>query len=691
MKKVTRIEGIDCANCAKVLEIEINKLDGVKNAKINFVKSSLSFESNNIEESMKKIVALTKQVEPDAKIIENTNLSRTKQILIINLSILFAGIAIGACALFVHMPVWLYWSLFVISALLMGYKTYYKALILLFKGVINENMLITISVIGSAAIGERMESLMVLALYGIGKILEGIAVNKSRKSIEKLTTLQPEFAMLVVGNEERKVLPSEVKLGDTIVVRPGERVPIDGLIIDGRTMVDMKSLTGENLPAVKKKGDKVLSGSISLDGVILIRTTSEYSQCTVSKIMNMIENASEKKSKAETVISKFTRWYTLAVILGSILTCGIAWAITSNFASSFYKGLNFLLISCPCAFAISVPLAYFSGIGNASKRGILIKGSNYLDACANLKIIGFDKTGTLTNGKFNILKIISFDKKLSEKDVLFLCALGEQYSNHPLAKSIVHANKQKLVVVKDIEEKTGNGVSFTYENKKYFVGRKGKMTKNTVVELYRGNKKIGEIHLVDSLKETSPIACKELNEMGIKTVLLSGDNQESVQKVADLAGVSEAHYELLPQEKYKWVESQKALPKSNVAFVGDGINDAPALMLADVGIAMGITGSDATIEASDIVIVNDDPSKVATAIRLSRYTRKIVWENIIFSMGIKIVVLILGIAGITSIPISVFADVGVTLLAILNSIRALKHDPNRKKVNKKRTKKFVHV
>lgn len=689
MKKVTRIEGIDCANCAKVLEMEINKLEGIKNAKINFVKSTLSFESNDIEESMKKIVELTKQVEPDAKIIENSSLSKSKQNLIINLSTLLAGIAIGACALFIPMPIWLYWPLYVISALLMGYKTYYKALTLLFKGVINENMLITISVIGSAAIGERMEALMVLALYGIGKIFEGLAVNKSRKSIKKLTNLQPEFAMLVVGNEEKKVLPSEVKLGDTIVVRPGERVPIDGLIIDGKTMVDMKSLTGENLPTMKKKGDEILSGSIALDGVILIRTTSEYSQCTVSKIMNMIENASEKKSKAETVISKFTRWYTLAVILGAILTCGIAWAITKNFDSSFYRGLNFLVISCPCAFAISVPLAYFSGIGNASRRGILIKGSNYLDACAKLKVIGFDKTGTLTNGKFNIMEILSFDKKLSEEDVLFLCALGEQYSNHPLAKSITHANKRKLIVVKNIEEETGKGVSFTYEDKSYFVGRKGKKTKNTVVELYRENKKIGEIHLVDALKETSPIACKELNEMGIKTVLLSGDNQESVQKVAALAGVSEAHYELLPQEKYKWVEAQKAHPKSNVAFVGDGINDAPSLMLADVGIAMGITGSDATIEASDIVIVNDDPSKVATAIRLSRYTRKIVWENILFSMGVKIIVLILGIVGITNMLVAVFADVGVTLLAILNSIRALKHDPSRRKVSKK-NKKNVH-
>lgn len=679
MKKITKIEGIDCANCAKVLENEINKIEGVNNAKINFVKSTLSFESDDINSSMKKIIELTKQLEPDATIIDKQNISKHKKDLIISLSTLFSGLAIGLCAVFIDMPIWLDWTLYVIGALLLGYKTYYKAITLLFRGVINENMLITISVIGSAGIGERFDALMVLILYGIGKILEGLAVDKSRKSIEKLTNLQPEFAMIIEGEEERKVLPSEVKVGEKIIVRPGERVPIDGIILDGKTLVDMKSLTGENLPITKKKGEEILSGSIVLDGVVIIKTTSEYSQCTVRKIMDMIENASEKKSKTETFISKFTRWYTLIVIIGAILTCGIAWLITKNFNESFYRGLNFLVISCPCAFAISVPLAYFSGIGNASRHGILIKGSNYLDACAKLKVIGFDKTGTLTNGKFNILEVLSFDKNLNEDDIIYLASLGEQYSNHPLAKSIVNANKRKLVKVKGIKEESGKGISFTYEDKTYFVGRKSKGIKNTIVELFRGRKKIGEIHLVDDLKENSPKACQELTSMGIRTVLISGDNQESVEKVASLAGVSEAHYELLPQEKYNWVEQEKSKPKSNVAFVGDGINDAPSLMLADVGIAMGITGSDATIEASDIVIVNDDPLKVATAIKLSKYTRKIVLENIIFSIVVKVVVLVLGILGITNMLVAVFADVGVTLLAILNSIRALKHNPNNKK------------
>lgn len=685
MKKTTKIEGIDCANCAKVLENEINKLDGIKNAKINFIKSTLSFESEDVNKAMKDIVELTKRVEPDAEIVENAVASKKYSGLIIGLSTLAVGIGIGACALFIpNLPTWLYWCLYVASALLLGYKTYYKAFTLLFKGVINENMLIMISVIGAAAVGERMDALMVLVLYGIGKILESLAVNKSRRSIKELTNLQPEYAVLVHDDHEHKVLPSEVELGSIIIVRPGEKVPIDGIIIDGKSMVDMKSLTGENLPVAKKKNDQILSGAIVMDGVLKIKTTSEYSQCTVSKIMNMIENASEKKSKAETFISKFTRWYTLIVIVCAVLTWGIAWAVTKDFNSSLYKGLTFLVISCPCAFAISVPLAYFSGIGNASRRGILIKGSNYLDACAKLKVIGFDKTGTLTNGKFNILEIISLNKSLSEEDILYLCALGEQYSNHPLAKSITHANKRQLVVVNEIDEQSGKGVSFTYEGDRYFVGRKGKNIKNTVVELYKNNKKLGEIHMVDALKETSPVACSELSEMGIKTVLLSGDNQESVQKVAALAGVSEAHYELFPEDKYKWVEQQKEHKNSRVAFVGDGINDAPSLMLADVGIAMGITGTDATIEASDIVIVNDDPSKVASAIRLSRYTRKIVWENIIFSMVVKVAVLILGIAGVTNMLIAVFADVGVTLLAILNSIRALKHDPSKKKVKKKK-------
>ena len=684
MKKIIKIEGIDCANCAKVLENEINKLDGIKNAKINFIKSTLSFESNDTEKALKDITKLTKYIEPDAKIVKNFTASKKYQGLILNICTLITGIGIGACALFIpNLPIWLFWCLYIASALLLGYKTYYKAFTLLFKGIINENLLIMISVIGAASVGEKKYKVSMAHLYEIGKIFEGIAVNKSRRSIEELTNLQPEYAVLIEGDQERKVLPSEVKLGSIIIVRPGEKIPIDGVIIDGKSMVDMKSLTGENLPVSKKKNDEILSGSIAMNGVLQIRTTSEYSQCTVSKIMNMIENASEKKSKAETFISKFTRWYTLIVIACALLTWGISWAVTKDFGSSLYRGLTFLVISCPCAFAISVPLAYFSGIGNASRRGILIKGSNYLDACAKLTTIGFDKTGTLTNGKFNILEILSFDKKLDEEEIVYLCALGEQYSNHPLAKSITHANKRKLVVVKEIDEQLGKGVSFTYRDNRYFVGRKGRNTKNTTIELYRNNKKIGEIHMVDALKENSPIACSELAEMGIRTVLLSGDNKESVQTVASLAGVSEAYYEILPEDKFKWVEEQKSQKNSRVAFVGDGINDAPALMLADVGIAMGITGMDATIEASDIVIVNDDPSKVATAIRLSRYTRKIVWENIIFSIVVKVAVLILGIANVTNMLVAVFADVGVTLLAILNSIRALKHNPNKNSFSKK--------
>lgn len=688
MNKKVRIEGLDCPNCARSLEGEINKLADVKNAKIDFLKSTLVFESNEPEIALKNIVSLTKKLEPDAKIVDDSKVEKKSEKqkehitkFVVNISLLIIGIAIGICVLCIPMPTWLFWSLYVVSILLMGYKTYYKAVQLLFKGVVNENLLITISVIGASVIGEYMEALMVVGLYTIGKLLEGFAVDRSRNSIAKLTNMQPEYAVVLNGENEEKVSPSEVKIGSLILVKAGEKIPVDGKIVEGTSSLDMQSLTGESVPVFVKEGDEVLSGAIVVDGVLKIKTTTEYSDSTVKKILDLIENAQDKKSKTETVISKITKWYTLGVILLAVSVWGIVWAVTKNFDTALYRGLIFLVISCPCAFAISVPLSYFSGLGNASKHGILIKGSNYLDACAKLNIVAFDKTGTLTTGKFVVEKIECIDKTKTENDVLYYASLGEQNSNHPLAKAILQKNTKTLKKVSDVKEIAGEGVYFKYKDNEYFVGRKTKGHKQTVVEVFENDKKIGQIFLSDNIKHTASIACAGLKQMGVKTVMLSGDNEASVVRVAKEIGIDEEKHVLLPQEKYDWIEQTKAQKGNFVGYVGDGINDAPSLMLADVGISMGINGSSASKESSDIVLVDDNPEKGVTAIKISKYTRKIVWENIILSAVVKATFLLLGALGITGMLSAVFADVGVTVLAILNSMRALKYNPNKIKNN----------
>ncbi len=672
MIKQVKIEGLDCPNCARNLSEEINKLDGITNANIDFVKCKLSFESEDVDEALIKIVELTKELEPQAVITDKEASKKNSKFLILDLTFLSVGIALGFVLFFVKMPVWTYWVLYSVAALLLGWKTYLKAFKLLFKGIINENMLITISVVGASFVSEHMEGLMVIALYSIGKIFEGLAVNRSRRSIEKLVKMQPEYANLLVGGEEKQVKPEEVAVGDRIVVKAGERVPLDGKVCQGVASLNLQSLTGESVPVSKKVGDEVLSGSIVLDGVLTLVVTSLYKDSTISKIMNLVENASENKSKTETFISKITRWYTLGVVVLAVLVWGIVWAVSKDFNIAFYRGLIFLVVSCPCAFAISVPLSYFSGLGNASRNGVLIKGSNFLDACANLNMVAFDKTGTLTTGQFSLEKITTF-KGRTEEEVLFLAAIGEKGSIHPLAKAIVAACRRKrLPKPEKLKETAGVGVRFEYNGKKYFVGRKDKKLKNTAVELYENGAKLAVFELADTIKETSYQACKGLKEIGIKTVMLSGDNEESVQSVCQQIGLDEYHCSLLPQDKYAFLEKEKSAG-AKVGYVGDGINDAPSLTVSNVGFSMGINGSPASIEASDVVLVDDNPNKILTAIKISRFTRKIVWENIILSALVKAVFLSLGAAGITGMLWAVFADVGVTVLAILNSIRALNH------------------
>ncbi|MCI8555782.1 MAG: cadmium-translocating P-type ATPase [Clostridia bacterium] len=684
MKKKVRIEGLDCPNCARSLEIEINKLESVKWAKLDFLKSSLEFDCDNFQTAIEDIEKVTKELEPDAKLIKNDEKSNKKAFksLILDLFTLFLGITIGIIIFFVRMPTWSYWLLYSLSALALGYKTYYKAVRLLFKGIVNENLLITISVIGASIVSEHMEGLMVIALYSIGKIFEGLAVDKSRRSIEALAKIQPEFAVVVDENgNEQKLAPEEVEKGSIIIVKPGEKVAIDGIIIDGECDFNMQSLTGESLPVKLGYGQEVLSGAIALNGVVKIKTSQSYSNSTISKIMELVEHASQNKSKTETFISKLTKYYTLGIIALSLIVWAIVWAVTKDFNSAIYRGLIFLVISCPCAFAISVPLTYFSGLGNASKNGILIKGSNYLDACAKIKIMAFDKTGTLTSGQFKIDKIISYSQNISEDDLLEIAAKGEQFSIHPLAKAIV-SEAEKLESfsknnenIENLKEIGGKGIEFSLSGKNYFVGRQNNNEIETVVEIYENDIKLGEIVLSDLIKPTSKEAIARLKKQGIKTLLLSGDNKGSVERVSRQLEIDQSHFGLLPQDKYNLIESLKN-GKDTVGYVGDGINDAPSLTLCDVGFSMGINGSPASIEASDIVLVDDNPQKIASAIKISKFTKKIVLENIILSAAIKVIFLVLGSVGITGMLSAVFADVGVTLIAIFNSLRALKHKIN---------------
>lgn len=706
MIKKLKIIGLNCGHCAQKLENEINKLKDVKNAKINFVNSSLEFECDNEKNALKSIIKLTKSIEPEVRYVDenkqdscdnhssckvnkkhknkdegccccavNHSKKPKKRGIFQDIVFLSLGLIIGILALIFNENIVVHYVLLSVSVLCLGWKVYLKAFRLIVKGIVNENLLLTISVFGAVAIRKDMEAVMVIALYSIGKILESLAVTKSRNAIAKITNFKPQFAVIVINGEEIKVSPSEVKVGETIIIRPGENVPIDCEIIQGQTNLNTQSLTGESLPVFAQKGDKIMSGSIVMDGVITAKTTALYKDSMVSKILNLIENNQQKKSKVETTISKITKWYTLGVICASILTFGIVFLVTNSLKTAFYRGLIFLVVSCPCAFAISVPLSYFSGLGNASSKGILIKGTVYLDECAKIKTIAFDKTGTLTTGKFEIEKIDIERKDLKEKDIIKLAAIGEQYSIHPLAKKIAETAGKQVPKAKDVKEVVGEGVYFSYENKQYFVGRKTKNIEKTCVELFENNKLLGRIYLSDNIKNCSEKEIKQLKKMGIKTVLLSGDKTQAVKKIAETIAIDNFKAELLPQEKSKWIEEEKAKSKNSLAFVGDGLNDAPSLILADVGFCMGLEGNPASIEASDIVLADDNPEKISKAIKISKFTRKIVWQNIGFSALIKLLFLSLGAFGITGMLSAVIADVGVTVLAILNSLRALYFKP----------------
>ena len=583
---------------------------------------------------------------------------------------------------------WLQIALFIISYIIVGGDVVKRAVKNIFKGqVFDENFLMSIATIGAFFIGEYPEGVAVMLFYQVGELFQSYAVGKSRKSIASLMDIRPDYANVKKGDELVKVDPDEVQIGDIIVIKAGEKIPLDGKVIEGSSMIDTSALTGESVPREVEVGSDILSGCININGVITAEVTKEFGESTVSKILDLVENASSKKSNSEQFITKFARYYTPVVVIIAVFLAIIPPLVIdgATFSDWIYRALAFLVVSCPCALVISIPLSFFGGIGGASKKGVLVKGSNYLEALAETEIVVFDKTGTLTKGVFNVQEI--HPEGVSKEELLELTAHAESYSNHPISLSLKRAYSKEIDNgrISDVEEISGHGVIATVDGKKVMAGNiklmkmmdipyfKGELI-GTVVHVAVNNKYIGYIVISDEVKEDSAQAIKELKAANIKqTVMLTGDNKSIGSKVAKELGLDKVYAELLPADKVEKLEellSQKS-KKGKLAFVGDGINDAPVLARADIGIAMGGLGSDAAIEAADVVIMTDEPSKIATAMKTSKKTLKIANQNIVFAIGIKIIVLILSAFGITTMWAAIFADVGVTIIAVLNAFRAL--------------------
>ena len=583
---------------------------------------------------------------------------------------------------------WLQIALFIISYIIVGGDVVKRAVKNIFKGqVFDENFLMSIATIGAFFIGEYPEGVAVMLFYQVGELFQSYAVGKSRKSIASLMDIRPDYANVKKGDELVKVDPDEVQIGDIIVIKAGEKIPLDGKVIEGSSMIDTSALTGESVPREVEVGSDILSGCININGVITAEVTKEFGESTVSKILDLVENASSKKSNSEQFITKFARYYTPVVVIIAVFLAIIPPLVIdgATFSDWIYRALAFLVVSCPCALVISIPLSFFGGIGGASKKGVLVKGSNYLEALAETEIVVFDKTGTLTKGVFNVQEI--HPEGVSKEELLELTAHAESYSNHPISLSLKRAYSKEIDNgrVSDVEEISGHGVTATVDGKKVMAGNiklmkmmdipyfKGELI-GTIVHVAVNNKYIGYIVIADEVKEDSAQAIKELKAANIKqTVMLTGDNKSIGSKVAKELGLDKVYAELLPADKVEKLEelfSQKS-KKGKLAFVGDGINDAPVLARADIGIAMGGLGSDAAIEAADVVIMTDEPSKIATTMKISKKTLKIAHQNIVFAIGIKIIVLILSAFGITTMWAAIFADVGVTIIAVLNAFRAL--------------------
>lgn len=668
------INNLDCANCAREIEEMLNNNINFNNAVVNFSTCKISYESDK-DYTLEELNTLIKSVEPDAYLTLNEEVeeSTSKEYY---LSILIIALVIGLLGYFLPLPKIVKIILYLISYSLLLYKTSINAIKLLKKGSgINENALITVSCIGALLIGEVLEGMMVITLYTIGKILEEKAINNSRKSIKDLLDIKEPFAYLVDGKKIVKIPVEEVKKDDVLVVKKGEKVPVDGVIIKGSSSLDTSALTGESELVSVNVSDEVLSGSINMGDVLEIKATNTFSNSTVAKILDLLESATDKKTKTENMVTKFSKVYTPIIIgLAILITIILPLIFKVPFKTSLYRALTFLVISCPCAIAISVPLSYFTGIGTASKKGILVKGSNYLDNLSNTTSIIFDKTGTLTNGTFNVEKIEVLDDKYSKEEIIDILIKGESLSNHPIAKSILKLKKGKIdnSDVLDYKEIEGNGISFKLNKKNVLIGN-SKLCGcdiDTDLHLSINGKHVASVVINDGIKENAKETINKLKNSNIKTYMFTGDKKAVALNIGKKLGLDEIKYEMLPQDKFEAFE--KVSDNSEVTiFVGDGINDAPVLRRADIGISMGGVGSDSAIEASDIVLMSDELSRIPLAINISKYTKRIIKENLIFAMSVKVVILLLSVFGYANMWLAVFADTGVTLLTILNTLRIM--------------------
>ncbi|EJT6171838.1 cadmium-translocating P-type ATPase [Clostridium perfringens] len=728
------LDGLNCANCAGKIEDKVNKLTDVDEAVLNFSTKLLLItpkEGVSEEELEEKVEKIVLDLEPDVKVLKDKNKMKSSVNIFndgccgegkshkhnngeshshshehghshshggnsgIEKKELFRlGIALTLfiIGMIVNLDKMYEFIIFGVAYIIAGGEVLLRAFKNILRGqVFDENFLMAIATIGAFAIGEFPEGVAVMLFYEVGEMFQDYAVNKSRKSISDLMNIRPDFANLIdLNGEEKRVSPESVNVGSIIVVRAGEKVPLDGVVLSGEATLDVSALTGESLPKEVEAKDDVLAGSINKSGLLKIKVTKSFGESTVSKILDLVENAGNKKSPTEKFITKFARYYTPVVVFSALALAIIPPLVISgeSFSPWISRALIFLVVSCPCALVVSIPLGYFAGIGLASKNGILIKGSNYLEALNNVESIVFDKTGTLTKGTFKVRKSES-TSKLTNEELLKLGAYTEYYSNHPIAKSIVSEFNEEINkdLISNYEEISGKGIKVDIDGETFLAGNSKLMDMfnikitpiheiGTVVYLANENSELGYIVISDEIKEDSKEAIRGLKEIGVKqTIMLTGDNEKVGDSVAKELGLDKAYCSLLPQNKVEKLEQifEDKSKGKKVAFVGDGINDAPVLARADIGIAMGGVGSDAAIEAADVVIMDDKPSKIIKAIKIAKKTNKIVWQNIIFALGVKIIILIFGALGMANMWEAVFGDVGVTLIAVINSSRILKN------------------
>lgn len=696
-EKELTMEELDNVNSSSKIEEEVKKIRGVKNASIDSVSGKLSVEAESeafLTSITIAVAKIVKNIEIDIKVVKSEDRSSDVNVFGGQFDqktlIRFAsGLVLFLVPLIFNFPFVIELLLFIASYLLFGWDVVYRAYRnLLGKRFFDENFLMSIATFGAFAIGEFAEGVAVMLFYQVGEMFQDMAVNRSRNSIKALFDLRPDYANLKVNGDIKKVSPEEVNIGDLIVVKPGEKVPLDGRVVEGRSVIDASALTGESLPFEVEPGSEVLSGVINKNGLMTVEVTKEFGQSTVSKILDLVENAGNKKAATENFITKFAKYYTPAVVIVAALLAFIPPLITKDpFAQWINRALVFLVVSCPCALVISIPLGFFGGIGGASKKGILIKGGNFLEALNNIDTVVFDKTGTLTKGVFSVTEINPVEG-FSKDDLLKVASFAESFSNHPIALAILNKYKGKInkEIIEQHTEMAGYGIKVIAEGKEILVGNSKLMQSEnistpkvdevgTLVYVAVDNNYVGYIVVSDQLKEDSAETVKELKKMGVRrTIMLTGDSSAVGTKIAKELGLDAVHSELLPDQKVERFEDlyTNRLTKGNILYVGDGINDAPVIARAEVGIAMGALGSDAAIEAADIVLLTDEPSKLITAIEIAKRTRFIVWQNIIFALSVKTLVLLLGAFGLVNMWEAVFADVGVALLAVLNSMRILK-------------------